>query len=338
MRSIVRPCGRVRRPTWLVEDGVMRSLKVALVAGAAIAAAFTSANAADLGPIMQAPRMIQPVQVEEQMGGWYLRGDIGVGAQRFKEFEHTQTNSAFVWPASWRIDQREMGDAAFIGGGIGFQWNSWLRFDATAEYRMKNSFKAIGSYTEFCPFGRCFDVYEANHSAAVLMANAYIDLGTWMCLTPFVGADADERGEAHPGAELDVGVGHQHPGRMVGLVDVEAAAERAELGVAADRLERVLHAVFGRGVEPQPGIPLEADAAADEGGVAHLALIDAPARRPDERLVGLGVVELLEVLCADADVAAQIPAAGHFLDLRRLNHARRLHDRTEVGRIGRREG
>ena len=34
----------------------MRSLKVALFAGAAIAAAFTSANAADLGPIMQAPR------------------------------------------------------------------------------------------------------------------------------------------------------------------------------------------------------------------------------------------------------------------------------------------
>ena len=63
--------------------------------------------------------MIQPVQVEEQMGGWYLRGDIGVGAQNFKEFDHHQTNSAFVWPASWRIDQRDMGDATFVGGGIG---------------------------------------------------------------------------------------------------------------------------------------------------------------------------------------------------------------------------
>jgi opacity protein-like surface antigen len=92
-----------------------------------------------------------------------------------------------VWPASWRIDQREMGDAAFIGGGIGFQWNSWLRFDGTAEYRMKAKFKTIGSYTEFCPGGRCFDVYDGNHSAVVLMANGYIDLGTWMCLTPFIG-------------------------------------------------------------------------------------------------------------------------------------------------------
>jgi opacity protein-like surface antigen len=168
----------------------MRSLKVALFAGAAIASAFTSALAADLGPIMQAPRMLAPAQVEEQMGGWYLRGDIGVGSQKFKEFDFVQTNQAFVWPASWRIDQREMGDASFVGGGIGFQWNAWLRFDATAEYRAKSKFKAIGSYTEFCPGGRCFDVYDGQHSAAVLMVNGYIDLGTWMCLTPFVGAGA----------------------------------------------------------------------------------------------------------------------------------------------------
>lgn len=165
----------------------MRSLKVALFAGAAIAAAFTSANAADLGPIMQAPQPIQQVAVAET-GGWYLRGDIGVGVQTFKEFEHTQTNSAFVWPASWRIDQRDMGDAFFVGGGVGYQWNSWLRFDATAEYRAKSKFKTIGSYTEFCPTGRCFDEYDGNHSAFVFMANGYIDLGTWMCLTPFVGA------------------------------------------------------------------------------------------------------------------------------------------------------
>jgi opacity protein-like surface antigen len=167
----------------------MRSFKVILIAGAAFAAAFTSAQAADLGPIMQ-PRPIQPVQVEEMTGGWYLRGDIGVGSQQFTDFQHHQTNSAFVWPASWRIDQKDFGDAGFVGGGVGYQWNSWLRFDATAEYRMKTKFKVIGSYTEFCPGGRCFDAYDGNHSAAVFMANAYVDLGTWFCLTPFVGAGA----------------------------------------------------------------------------------------------------------------------------------------------------
>ena len=69
----------------------MRSLKIALFAGAALAAAFTSAQAADLPPVMQA-RPIAPVVVEEFTGGWYLRGDIGVGAQKFKEFDHNLDN------------------------------------------------------------------------------------------------------------------------------------------------------------------------------------------------------------------------------------------------------
>src|SRR5581483_9385248 len=88
-------CG-ARSPLEYLEDGVMRSFKVTLIAGAALAAAFTSAQAADLGPIMQAP-MVQPVQVAES-SGWYLRGDIGVGSQQFTSFDHHQTNSAFVWP------------------------------------------------------------------------------------------------------------------------------------------------------------------------------------------------------------------------------------------------
>jgi opacity protein-like surface antigen len=168
----------------------MRNLKVVLFAGAALAAAFTSANAADLGPIMQ-PRQMAPVQVEE-MGGWYLRGDIGVGAQKFKEFDFHQTNvgTGGAWPADWRIDQRDIKDAFFIGAGVGYQWNSWLRFDATGEYRSDVKFKAVGSYTNFPnpALGRAFDVYDGDHSAMVFLANGYVDLGTWFCLTPFVGA------------------------------------------------------------------------------------------------------------------------------------------------------
>jgi len=180
----------------------MHSLSVALLAGATIASAFSSAQAADpadLPPIM-GPQPIGAVPVIQQVapvpviqdfgGGWYLRGDISIGVQRFKEFDHVQTNSAFVWPASWRIEQQEVSDTTTFGGGIGFQWNSWLRFDVTAESRGKSRFSAIGSYTEFCTVGRCFDTYQGNHSAISLMANGYVDLGTWLNLTPFVGAGA----------------------------------------------------------------------------------------------------------------------------------------------------
>jgi opacity protein-like surface antigen len=53
---------------------------------------------------------------------------------------------------------------------------------------MKSKFKTVGSYTEFCPSGRCFDLYDGNQSSWVVMANAFVDLGTWWCLTPFIGA------------------------------------------------------------------------------------------------------------------------------------------------------
>ncbi len=47
-------------------------------------------------------------------------------------------------------------------------WNNWLRFDVTGEYRIEGRFKVIGSYTEFCPGGRCFDVYDGDHSGSAV--------------------------------------------------------------------------------------------------------------------------------------------------------------------------
>jgi len=69
---------------------------------------------------------------------WWRRAEV-------HRFRPHPDQPAFVWPASWRIDQKDAGDAFFIGGGVGYQWNSWLRFDATAEYRAKASFNALGS-------------------------------------------------------------------------------------------------------------------------------------------------------------------------------------------------
>jgi opacity protein-like surface antigen len=156
--------------------------KTILAFAGATALLSTAAQAADL-PL---PPPVMPVAVVT--GGWYLRGDVGIAQKSFSDFQHHQTNPAFVWPASWRIDQKDMADAAFVGFGVGYAWNNWLRFDVTGEYRMKEWFKVTGSYTEFCPGGRCFNVYEGHHSNWLVLANAYIDLGTWWCLTPFVGA------------------------------------------------------------------------------------------------------------------------------------------------------
>jgi len=167
----------------------MGNVKSFVLAGAAMFVLIPGAFAADLAPV--APQMVPvaPAPVEE-FSGWYLRGDVGVGNQSFSDFSHHQTNSTFVWPASWRIDQKDIKDTTFVGFGVGYQWNSWLRTDVTGEFRTSSKGKVIGSFTEFCPGGRCFDVFDFDHQASVVLANLYLDLGTWWCLTPFVGVGA----------------------------------------------------------------------------------------------------------------------------------------------------
>ena len=157
---------------------------------AAAAAVSTTAYAADM-PLPPPPQIqYQPVQViEAPIGRWYLRGDIGVGVQSFSEFDHSQTNPAFGWPPSWTIVQQDIQDTSIFGFGVGYEMNNWLRFDVTGEYRTKAAFKVTGSYTDSssCAGFTCFDVNSGNFSSAVFLANAYVDLGTWWCLTPFIG-------------------------------------------------------------------------------------------------------------------------------------------------------
>jgi opacity protein-like surface antigen len=165
----------------------MSGVRILALAGAA-AMMSTAALAADFPPAMPPPLPVaQPAPAAES--GWYLRGDVGVGVQKFQTFDHFQTNSVFVWPASWAIVQNHMEDTAFFDFGVGYQFNSWLRFDFIGEHRNSAKFKVLGSYHEFCPGGvSCFDLYDGSHGAEVFLANAYLDLGTWWCLTPFVGA------------------------------------------------------------------------------------------------------------------------------------------------------
>ena len=76
-----------------------------LFATATFAALSTATLAADLPPPLPPPVYRAPVVVET--GGWYLRGDVGVGMQHFKEFQFTQTNPApgVNWPAASAIEQ-----------------------------------------------------------------------------------------------------------------------------------------------------------------------------------------------------------------------------------------
>ena len=160
-------------------DEVMGPSKILAFAGAAAALITTTAAIAADFPAAR------PQQIATESSGWYLRGDIGVGIQHFKSFDFTQTAGG-AWPASWRIDQKDLKDTFFLAAGIGYAWNNWLRVDVTGEYRAAAKFKAVGIY--FNGVERGFDIYDGDHAAAVFLLNAYVDLGTWWSITPFIGA------------------------------------------------------------------------------------------------------------------------------------------------------
>jgi len=154
----------------------MRSVKSVIAAGA-VAIFSTAAFAADM-PIMPPPAYGPPVQ---EFGGWYLRGDIGFSNQHVNRLNN-------VLDANNTSSVQHLGfdTAGIFGVGAGYQFNHWFRADVTGEWRGNSQF--FGTDQIRYPGGVGTDTYHATKSEWVVLANAYVDLGTWWCITPFIGA------------------------------------------------------------------------------------------------------------------------------------------------------
>jgi opacity protein-like surface antigen len=161
----------------------MFSVKTLIAAGFA-AIISTAASAADLP---QPPPVYQPVVAEPCCaGGWYLRGNVGVGIMNRTSFDFEQ-NPLNV--SDFKIQHNSIQDTTIVGVGVGYEFNNWFRADVTAEYRTKAQVNAYGLFTNPIGSAAVFgDQYTGSIRSTVLLANGYIDLGTWNCLTPFIGA------------------------------------------------------------------------------------------------------------------------------------------------------
>ena len=215
----------------------MGKLQALLLVGTVACAAAQAAQAADLPP----PPILEPAPIEPvEFGGWYLRGDVGVGMAS-KPAIRSSFDANFSVPNA-RFDQERLGDAAFVGGGFGYQFNNWFRADVTGEYRTSQSINATESYD--LPPGlasgfttRGFDQYVGNVQSSVFLANGYFDLGTWFGITPFVGA----------------GVGGAY-NRITGLTDYGQGGVAEGVGFARDsakfNLAYAAHAGLAYSVTP----------------------------------------------------------------------------------------
>jgi opacity protein-like surface antigen len=149
------------------------------------------AKAADL-PFPAPPSMPEPVlpPIESSNGGWYLRGDVGIGIEQMDGFNFDITNACCAGALDgYSLIQKSMNDKAIIGAGLGYQWNDYLRFDATGEYRGANSFSFALAGPTATP-NQEFNLYSGSHGAAVGLINAYYDIGDFWGVMPFIGAGA----------------------------------------------------------------------------------------------------------------------------------------------------
>jgi len=157
----------------------MRSVKFLIAAGAA--SLFTQAAvAADL-PLPPPPPMYAPAQ---DFGGWYLRGDIGFSNQQVKNLDIANHRDPGI-----TIPSQTLGfdTGGIYQVGLGYQFNNWFRGDVTGQYRGHANFHGLDLVSfNGAPLGA--DTYSARKSEWVVMANIYADLGTWWCVTPYIGA------------------------------------------------------------------------------------------------------------------------------------------------------
>ena len=161
----------------------MGSAKAFVFAGAITLLSLPAANAADL------PAYV-PVRapVMHDFSGWYLRGDIGMSNQQVKNLDNIGFHAADITVS---IPEKSFDAAPFFGLGIGYQFNSWLRADVIGEYRGKANFHGT-DLVVWNPGGGTLangiNNYSASKSEWLAMFNAYVDLGTWYSVTPFIGA------------------------------------------------------------------------------------------------------------------------------------------------------
>jgi opacity protein-like surface antigen len=167
----------------------MTHTRVIAALATAMSLAAVPAVAADLHHA-PAPRVIPaPIEVG---GGWYLRGDVGIAQQDVRRNEFTVGNPGPFGGAGafrhFRPEAEHFGAATIVGAGLGYQFNEWFRFDATLERRGSSHFgyTLVDRVTQPAfPFA---NRYTGQLDSWVGLINAYVDVGNFWGITPFVGA------------------------------------------------------------------------------------------------------------------------------------------------------
>lgn len=149
-----------------------QKLGIFILLAAAALIPRAQAQAADYDPpifVEAAPELV-PVEVGS---GWYLRGDLAYNLNE----ESTDVDFGLT-PVSFSEDENPI----FGSIGFGYHFNDYLRADINFGYLPGNEISARYDDGVIAASGRL------SNYAWTGMLNGYVDLGTYVGLTPYVGA------------------------------------------------------------------------------------------------------------------------------------------------------
>jgi len=176
----------------------MAKYRALIIAGGALFALARSAGAADLLP--PPPALEPPPPAAMEFNGWYLRGDLGIGASaNTPGFPQTPDplpfyvgNGTYDANATEGSYNNSISAAGIFDFGVGYQVNNWFRADVTGEFRggsqLQSLFVINDPANSTGTITQAADFYHADLSSIVGLLNGYADLGTWYGITPYVGA------------------------------------------------------------------------------------------------------------------------------------------------------
>ncbi|MCJ8519611.1 opacity protein-like surface antigen [Pseudorhizobium tarimense] len=162
-------------------------MRKSLLGAAALVLLAGAAHSADIYQPEPLPSIMDAPEITvQEASGWYLRGDIGYSFNKSRGVEYFQGSNALLSD----FDTASLKDSFLVGAGVGYQINNYLRTDLTFDY-MESDFEGStsGSGASFgACIGPCTSTDRSTMRAYSLLANAYVDLGTYGYVTPYVGA------------------------------------------------------------------------------------------------------------------------------------------------------
>ena len=171
-------------------------------AGVVMALALLTPPVAHAADMPYAPIMGNVEEERVAFGtGWYLRGDVAAASDVKLSIGGTTVPSTSNFVNSWSA-----------GLGFGYKYNEWIRTDVTADWRSPRRFEGNTTSNLPCQIGavaingtdpntgqaavigskpvyaRCSDYSRSRLTAFHVLFNGYIDLPTFVGITPYVGA------------------------------------------------------------------------------------------------------------------------------------------------------